>query len=125
VLAKALLVAAQIILALCYMSVLAWLYQSKLLNQFLWPLTLIGRTAFTNYLMHTVVGVTIFYGVGFGLFGSFGLAQLWFLAFVMFSAQVLASSVWLRYFRQGPVEWLWRCLASNKWTPNRKSRSVK
>ncbi|MDB4470918.1 DUF418 domain-containing protein [Deltaproteobacteria bacterium] len=124
-LAKALLVAAQVILALCYMSILAFLYQSKLLNQFLWPLALIGRTAFTNYLLHTVVGMSIFYGVGFGLFGSLGLAQLWLLALVIYSVQVLLSSLWLRYFRQGPVEWLWRCLASNKWTPNRKSKSLK
>ena len=124
-LAKALLVAAQVTLALCYMSILAFLYQSKRLNRFLWPLALIGRTAFTNYLLHTVIGMSIFYGVGFGLFGSLGLAQLWLLALVIYSAQVLVSSLWLRYFRQGPVEWLWRCLASTKWTPNRKSKSLK
>lgn len=119
-LAKALVVGAQVIMGLCYMSILAWLYQSQWLNKLLLPLTLIGRTAFTNYLLQSVIGVLLFYGIGFGLFGSLGLAQLWLLALVIYSCQVVISSLWLRYYKQGPVEWLWRCLTAKQWPANRR-----
>ncbi|MEH6548759.1 MAG: DUF418 domain-containing protein [Pseudomonadales bacterium] len=120
--AKLLVVGAQVILGLCYMSIIAWLYQSKALHKILQPLTLIGRMAFTNYLLHSVIGVFIFYGVGLGYFGSMGLAQLWLLALCIFIAQVVFSSLWLGYFKQGPLEWLWRCLASGKWPSNIRQR---
>ncbi len=120
--AKAMVVGAQVIMGLCYMSMLAWLYQSRSLNKLLQPLSLIGRMAFTNYLMQSLIGVTIFYGVGWGLFGSMGLAQLWLLALSIFIAQVILSSAWLAYFKQGPVEWFWRCLTSGQWPSNFRQR---
>ena len=46
------------------------------------------------------------------------LAQLWALALVIYAFQVLFASLWLRYFRQGPVEWVWRCLTAGKYSPN-------
>lgn len=70
----------------------------------------VGRMAFTNYLMHSVICTTIFYGHGLGLFGTvdrvsqtglvvaIGLLQLWY------------SPLWLSRFRFGPMEWLWRFL---------------
>ncbi len=48
-----------------------------------------------------------------------GLAQLWLLAFAIYAAQVVCCSVWLRFYRQGPVEWLWTCLTAGKFQPNR------
>ena len=40
----------------------------------------VGRMAFTNYLMHSIVMTTIFYGYGFGLYGQ--IPRLWQMAFV-------------------------------------------
>jgi uncharacterized protein len=115
---KVMIIGGQVTLALGYISILAVIFNRPLGRRLLHPLTLIGRMAFTNYLLHSVVGITIFYGVGFGLFGTMGLAQLWMLAVGIFAGQVLLSSVWLRIFKQGPVEWLWRCLTQGKLVPN-------
>jgi uncharacterized protein len=116
--AKSLAVASQGFLAMFYTSVLAILYNSSLLNPVLYPLTLVGRMAFTSYLSQTLIGILIFYGIGFGYFGQLGLAQLWALALIIYAFQVLLASLWLRYFRQGPVEWVWRCLTAGKYSPN-------
>jgi uncharacterized protein len=76
--------------------------------------------AFTNYLMQSVIGITIFYSVGWGHFGTLGLAQLWLLALVVYSGQVLFSSLWLDFFRQGPIEWLWGCPTRQRFKANRR-----
>jgi uncharacterized protein len=118
-LAKLILVASQTALAFAFMSVIGVLYENSLGRRLLHPLTLIGKMAFTNYLMQSLVGVALFYGVGLGYFGSLGLAQLWLLALVIYSLQVLFSAAWLQLFRQGPVEWFWGCLTKKRFTANR------
>lgn len=119
-LAKLMLVAGQVTLALAYMSVVGFLYENSVGRWLLHPLTLIGRMAFTSYLSQTLIGITIFYGVGFAYFGTMGLAQLYLLALAIYSVQVLIASVWLRLFWQGPVEWFWGCLTRKQWKTNRR-----
>ena len=70
----------------------------------------VGRMALTNYLMHSLVMTTIFYGYGFGLYGD--VPRFWQQGFVigLISIQLLISPWWLSRFRFGPVEWLWRSL---------------
>ncbi len=68
----------------------------------------VGRMALTNYLLQTLICTTLFYHLG--LFMQFDRLEL--LAFVIpvWLANIFFSVIWLRYFRQGPVEWLWRQL---------------
>lgn len=70
----------------------------------------VGRMALTNYLLQTLICTTLFYQLG--LFMKFDRLQL--LAFVPFiwAVNLLLSVCWLRRFRQGPVEWLWRQLTA-------------
>jgi uncharacterized protein len=82
-------------------------------------LAAVGRMALTNYLMHTVVFTTIFYGYAIGLFGDFGRFQLMFFVLGMWIFQLWVSPFWLRRFRFGPAEWLWRSLTYWKRQPMR------
>ena len=69
-----------------------------------------GRMAFTNYLAQTVLCTAIFYGHGFGLFGS---VERWEMLLVVFGVWALAlwwSPLLLRRYRYGPLEWGWRTL---------------
>ncbi|WBU50863.1 DUF418 family protein [Kosakonia pseudosacchari] len=70
----------------------------------------VGRMALTNYLLQTVICITLFNR--FGLFMQFDRLQL--LAFVpaVWAVNILFSLFWLRHFRQGPMEWLWRQLTA-------------
>lgn len=68
----------------------------------------VGRTALTNYLLQSVVLALLFYGYGLGWFGRIYPLQMAGIVFVLYAAQVVASTAWLRRFRYGPAEWLWR-----------------
>jgi uncharacterized protein len=70
----------------------------------------LGRMAFTNYLAQSVIFGWIFYGYGLGLFGRLGTASALAIGIAVYVAQVLFSAWWLRRFRYGPIEWLWRTL---------------
>ena len=79
--------------------------------------SLAGRAALTNYLMQAVIGIVIFYGIGFGLVGQVEPLTLSLIAVAVFLAQVAVSHLWLIYFKFGPLEWLWRCATYLKYMP--------
>lgn len=56
----------------------------------------------------TVIGCFLFYGIGMGLGLSLGLVYVELTALAVFVFQTLLCRFWLRYFRFGPLEWLWR-----------------
>jgi len=92
---------------------LGWVALVMLLCQRGWPLRsveAVGRTALTNYLMQSVICTTIFYGHGLGLFGRVDRAGQLVFVVAIWAFQLIASSLWLRYFAVGPVEWLTRWL---------------
>ncbi|HXQ05919.1 MAG TPA: DUF418 domain-containing protein [Bradyrhizobium sp.] len=70
----------------------------------------LGRMAFTNYLAQSIVFGWIFYGYGLGLFGRVGVVTALAIGVCVYVAQVMISAQWLRYYRFGPIEWLWRSL---------------
>ncbi|MCP3185989.1 DUF418 domain-containing protein YeiB [Klebsiella pneumoniae] len=90
-------------------AALAWGYWPQLCRfRLVGAIACVGRMALTNYLLQTLICTTLFYHLG--LFMRFDRLQL--LAFVppIWAVNLLVSSLWLRCFRQGPVEWLWRQL---------------
>src|SRR3954470_22792367 len=68
----------------------------------------LGRMAFTNYLAQSVICGWIFYGYGLGQFGQLGVTAALAIGVFVYVAQVVLSAWWLRHYRFGPVEWLWR-----------------
>jgi uncharacterized protein len=74
------------------------------------PLAAVGRMAFTNYILQSVVFAFVFFGFGAGQFGKMGAASALVLGLATYVAQVVLSTVWLRYYRFGPLEWSWRAL---------------
>ncbi|MBN1311821.1 MAG: DUF418 domain-containing protein [Anaerolineae bacterium] len=75
----------------------------------------VGRMALTNYLLQTIICTTIFYGHGFGLFGQVERNGQILIVLGVWAFQLIASPLWLRYFRFGPAEWAWRSLTY--WKP--------
>jgi uncharacterized protein len=77
----------------------------------------VGQMALTNYLMHSVAGIAIFYGLGLGLFGRVPLAIVLPGAVGFFAIQILLSMVWLARAKFGPAEWLWRMFTYQRGVP--------
>lgn len=70
----------------------------------------VGRMALSNYLLQTLICTTLFYH--FNLFMRFDRLQLLAIVPAVWAVNILFSVLWLRRFRQGPVEWLWRQLTA-------------
>lgn len=84
-----------------------------------WP----GRMALTCYIMQSVVGVLLFYGLGLGLGTTFGLITIELTAVIVFLFQIVVCRLWFRYFRFGPQEWVWRMLTYGRYFPILHSES--
>lgn len=82
----------------------------------------VGQMAFTNYLMQSVICGIIFMGIGFGLFGRLEYHQLFYVVAAVWVVEIAWSHLWLRYFRFGPMEWVWRSLTYWKKQPIRKDK---
>lgn len=87
-------------------------------------LAAVGKMALTNYIMHSIICGLIFTGVGFGMFGQMQRHELYYIVASIWLFQLIASPIWLTYFRFGPLEWLWRSLTYKTWQPFRISAPV-
>jgi len=83
------------------------------------PLSALGRMALTGYLAQSVICALIFSGFGLGLWGRLSWPQMWLLVVVIMAGEALFAMAWLRVFRFGPMEWLWRSLTWGRWQPMR------
>jgi uncharacterized protein len=82
----------------------------------------VGQMAVTNYLAHSVLCGIFF--IGFGYFGQLERHQLYYVVLAIWVAQLIVSPLWLRHFRFGPVEWLWRTLTYLKRQPFRRTAAA-
>ena len=79
-----------------------------------------GRMAFTNYIACSLIGTTLAYGHGFGLYGALTNLQLLMITVAVWAAILVWSPLWLARFRFGPLEWLWRSLTYGEVQPFRR-----
>jgi len=110
------------LLSLGYASGLMLLSQSERFLRYITPLSAVGRFALTTYLCQTLMFTTLFYGYGFDqglLLGPFTVTMYAILFFIL---QILVCNWLARYFRFGPVEWLWRSASYMKWVQLQKDK---
>jgi uncharacterized protein len=105
---------APITLALSYAAGAAWLACRV---RWLHPLAAPGRMSLTNYLMQSLILTTLFYPYGLGWWDRVSPVAGLALAVVIYASQVVLSNWWLKYFRFGPMEWLWRSLTYRRVQP--------
>jgi uncharacterized protein len=106
---------------LTYIFLLLIAYHSPRTHRFVAPIGAVGRMALTNYLTHSIVFTTLANGYGAGLYGRVSLFTGLVLTLATFVVQIAFSNAWLRRFRFGPMEWLWRSLTYGKIQPLRRA----
>ena len=111
-----------VVLAIGYGAVIIALYSFTVAGRFLGTLGPLGRMAFSNYLAQSLIFGWIFFGYGLGLFDRLSPSVAMLLGIVVYVAQVILSHWWLKRFRFGPMEWLWRTLMYGARQPWRVTR---
>jgi uncharacterized membrane protein YeiB len=86
------------------------------LKSFSW-LASLGKMALTNYITHSIILTSIFYGYAGGMFGQIARGQQMLIVVAVIIAQVIFCTLWLKFFRFGPLEWLWRSITYMKLQP--------
>ena len=99
-----------IAVALGYIGVIMRMVQLGWLPALQTRLAAVGRTAFTNYILQSLICTFIFYGFGLGLFGYVERWQQLLIVVAIWILQLFLAPLWLAKYRFGPLEWLWRSL---------------
>ncbi len=115
-------VATEIMLSFAYLMIIVHILRSKIGLRLLSPLRYVGRMAFTNYILQSVIGFLIM--ETFGYYEAFTPLDCILIVFAVFACQIPLSWFWLKHFNYGPLEWLWRCISYWKILPIKKQPST-
>ena len=107
-------------MALGYVGMIMLLCKLDVISKVRHALACVGQMALTNYLAQSVICNTIFLGFGFGMWGKMQRYEIYFVVIGIWIFQLLFSVAWLKKYRFGPAEWLWRSLTYRKRQPLRK-----
>ena len=109
-------------LAFAYISAICLLCKHNANRSVFRMLAAPGRMALSNYICQSLIGIFLFYGLGFGFGTSLGLTHIVLIAFAVSVLQMFTSRFWLSSFRFGPLEWLWRMFTYGRYFPIRDIR---
>jgi uncharacterized protein len=110
----------RILLAMGHACLLLLIFRSRIVPWLMKALSNVGQLAFTNYLMQSIICTWLFYGYGFGWYNTLAFHQLYYVVFAVWIFQIIFSAIWLRFFKFGPFEWLWRSLTYWQFQPMKK-----
>jgi uncharacterized protein len=96
--------------ALGYLAIIMLICRSAHFLRFKKILGAVGRMAFSNYILQSILCVFIFYGTGLGLFGDVERKYQVLIVIAIWSILLVISPLWLDRRRFGPLEWFWRRL---------------
>lgn len=96
------------IVAVGYILIFIAMYQRTRARQLLKVFTYPGKLSLTVYLTQSIVMSIIFLGIGFGLYNQLSLYQSYIIALFVYVLQLIGCYYYLKHFKMGPFEWLWR-----------------
>lgn len=111
--------AQRILLTLGHISLVILLLRTGIFKRFTSALGAVGKMAFSNYIMQTLICTLIFFGYGLGYFARLEYYELFYVVLAIGIVQLIVSPIWFKYFRFGPLEWAWRSLTYGQRQPMR------
>ncbi|MDL5022038.1 DUF418 domain-containing protein [Bacillus velezensis] len=114
-----------------YMSTFAMLFlYVPQLRGLMMIFTKVGRMSLTCYLLHSIIGTVLFLRYGFGLADHIQSAGTFMFSLAVYFVLMSFSTLWLKRFKYGPMELIWRKLTygnvngSPKATPLHSEKSI-
>ena len=107
-------------MTLAHLGTIALLCRMPLLSGVARMFAAAGQMALTNYLSQSALALFIFTGAGLALYGQMSRLELYYVVVAIWILQLVWSSLWLRHFRYGPAEWVWRSLTYWRRQPLRR-----
>ena len=98
-------------MTLAYVALLTW-WNQRHEGWLIKSIRSMGRMALTNYLSQTMISLTIIHLVPTSWVSR---STLWVMMIMIWGFQLWSSTLWLKHFRYGPLEWLWRCATYHRW----------
>lgn len=114
----------RVLLCMGHASLILLVFRSRVVPWLMKGLANVGQMAFTNYLMQSIICSLFFNGFGLGYYHKLAFHQLYYVVGCIWVFQIIFSAIWLRYFRFGPFEWVWRSLTYWKAQPMRKMQQL-
>jgi uncharacterized protein len=111
-------------MTLGHIGLIGLLYRMPALSGAMRTLAATGQMALTNYLSQSVICMFLFTGAGLALYGHLERHELYYVVVAIWVVQLIWSPLWLRRFRFGPLEWLWRSLTYWKKQPMRQGQET-
>ncbi|MBF7025239.1 DUF418 domain-containing protein [Staphylococcus kloosii] len=107
-------------IALFYVSALLLVVKTKLFGNALAPLSFYGRMALTNY-----IGQTLLIWAVMLMFNKHqvNITDTLFICVIIYILQLIASTIWLKFFKYGPLEYIWRVGTYMKLFNNKKPKT--
>ena len=107
-------------IALFYVTVLLLIVKTKLFGNILAPLSFYGRMALTNY-----IGQTLLIWVSILIFSKnqINITDTLFICIIIYVLQLIVSTIWLKFFKYGPLEYIWRLGTYMKRFNNKKPKT--
>ncbi|PGC59527.1 hypothetical protein COM24_03200 [Bacillus toyonensis] len=101
-----------------YVGALILLLQLKTVQTLLAPLKYYGRMALTNYIGQTAM--ILIAGSAFNFAGNLTYMQTLYVCIAIYAIQIVFSVIWMKIFKMGPLEWIWRVITYWTVTPLKK-----
>jgi len=86
----------RVLVTVGHMCMLILFFQTGWLPRLQAALSAVGKTAFSNYILHSLVYGFAFYGYGFNLFGKLERYQLYYIVAGMWAFSLIVSPLWLK-----------------------------
>jgi uncharacterized protein len=103
--------------ALGYIGIIMLISKSSTFNNLKQLFSSVGKMAFTNYILMSLIAMFIFYGNGLGFYGQVERSLQIVIVLAIWIIILIISPLWLNTFQYGPLEWIWRVLTYWKKQP--------
>jgi uncharacterized protein len=97
-------------LMLFWVASFVLLFYSEKTHKIFSKLIPMGKMSLTTYIMQSVIGSTLYYKYGFGLYQYTGATLCLFIGIILLILQIAFCKWWLKTHSQGPLEHIWHKL---------------